>query len=80
MISYKALEKALDELTIEQIQEVEETFKKKYPYRSYYRYLCGQAIEKKREQSVRSDFMDIVKSIKNAPDGAGTPSQGNETR
>lgn len=72
--------KQLSELTLEEIETAKKRYKKLYPDDRKYVALCEIARNRKMAEARRDDFMDILVELKNAPDGAGTPSQGNETR
>ena len=64
--------KRLSELTLEEI----ETAKKLYPDDRKYMTLCEIARGRKLSEMRQNDFINILAELKNAPDGAGTPSQG----
>lgn len=72
--------KQLSELTLEEIETVKKRYKKLYPDDRKYVTLCEIARNRKLSKTRRDDFMYILAGMKNAPDGAATPSQGNVTQ
>lgn len=72
--------KELAKLTIAEIEEVKKRYKAMYPDDRRYCALCEIARNRKLSDIRRKDFMRVLAELKNAPDGAATPSQGNETR
>lgn len=72
--------KELAKLTIAEIEEVKKRYKAMYPDDRRYCALCEIARNKKLSDIRRNDFMHVLAELKNAPDGAGTPSQGNVTQ
>ena len=72
--------KELSKLTLAEIEAVKKKYKAMYPDDRRYCALCEIARNKKLSDVRRYDFMRILEELKNAPDGAATPSQGNETR
>lgn len=63
-ITYSTLERALNELTIEQIKAVDEEIKTKHPEHHCYRYMCARAIDKKLEEETKMDFLNIIENVK----------------
>lgn len=72
--------KELAKLSIAEIEEVKKRYKAMYPDDRRYCTLCEIARSRKLSDVRRNDFMRVLAELKNAPDGAATPSQGNETR
>ena len=72
--------KELAKLSIAEIEEVKKRYKAMYPDDRRYCRLCEIARNRKLSDVRKNDFMRVLAELKNAPDGAGTPSQGNETR
>ena len=72
--------KELSKLTLEEIEAVKKRYKAIYPDDRSYCALCEIARNKKIADMRKDDFLRILEELKNAPDGAATPSQGNETR
>lgn len=72
--------KELAKLTIAEIEEVKKRYKAMYPDDRRYCSLCEIARNKKLSDIRKNDFMRVLAELKNAPDGAGTPSQGNVTQ
>lgn len=72
--------KELAKLSIAEIEEVKKRYKAMYPDDRRYGALCEIARNKKLADMRKDDFMRILDELKNAPDGAGTPSQGNVTQ
>lgn len=70
----------LMELSVEEIQELELQFKKEYPNDRHYVTLCSIAVAIKTATDKQQAFVNLIQRMKNAPDGVGAPSQGNETR
>lgn len=68
--------KELAKLTIAEIEEVKKRYKAMYPDDRSYCTLCEIARNKKLSDIRRKDFMRVLAELKNAPDGAATPSQG----
>ncbi len=72
--------KELAKLTIAEIEAVKKRYKAMYPDDHTYCTLCEIARNKKLSDVRRNDFMRVLAELKNAPDGAATPSQGNVTQ
>ena len=68
--------KELAKLTIAEIEEVKKRYKAMYPDDRRYCALCEIARNKKLSDIRKNDFMRVLAELKNAPDGAATPSQG----
>lgn len=68
--------KELAKLTIAEIEEVKKRYKAMYPDDRRYCALCEIARNRKLSDIRRKDFMRVLAELKNAPDGAATPSQG----
>lgn len=68
--------KELAKLTIAEIEEVKKRYKAMYPDDRRCCTLCEIARNKKLSDIRKNDFMRVLAEFKNAPDGAGTPSQG----
>ena len=66
----------LAKLTIAEIEEVKKRYKAMYPDDRRYCALCEIARNRKLSDIRRKDFMRVLAELKNAPDGAATPSQG----
>lgn len=72
--------KELAKLSIAEIEEVKKRYKAIHPDDRRYCSLCEIARNKKLADMRKDDFMRVLAELKNAPDGAGTPSQGNVTQ
>lgn len=72
--------KELAKLSIAEIEEVKKRYKAMYPDDRWYCTLCEIARNKKLSDVRKNDFIRVLAELKNAPDGAGTPSQGNVTQ
>lgn len=73
----------LSNMTLEELIKAKEEFLRKYPAISDKpTALCAinTAIEQKKVEKEEIDLLHIIRSIKSAPDGAATPSQGNVTQ
>lgn len=68
--------KQLSELSLEEIETVKKRYKQLYPDDRKYMTLCEIARGRKLSEMRQSDFINILAELKNAPDSAGTPSQG----
>ena len=78
-MKYDALRKKLLQLEIEEIKQ----FRDDHPANHTLTVLCNGVITEKAEDKKVADLereLDEIIAKKNAPDGAATPSQGNETR
>lgn len=72
--------KELAKLSIAEIEAVKKRYKAMYPDDRRYCGLCEIARNKKLADMRKDDFMRVLAELKNAPDGAATPSQGNVTQ
>lgn len=72
------LSNVLLELELEQIIEVQRKYKERYPDDKQTFMKCQNAIEMKKTQQRRCDFIALIEEVKNknAPDSAATPSKG----
>ncbi len=70
----------LMQLSVEELQELDRQFKIAYPHDRHYSAMCSIAIGIKNANDKQQIFVDLIQKVKSAPDGAATPSQGNETR
>ena len=78
-MNYETLRENLKVLSIAEIEQLRDDYHKTVKCV----YLCNEVIKDKQEKESTADFERMLKDVlakKNAPDGAGTPSQGNETR
>lgn len=82
-MNYETLRENLKVLSIAEIEQLRDDYHKTHPKEGKCVYLCNEVIKDKQEKESTADFERMLKDAlakKNAPDGAGTPSQGNETR
>lgn len=82
-MNYETLREDLKVLSIAEIEQLRDDYHKTHPKEVKCVYLCNEVIKDKQEKESTADFESMLKDVlvkKNAPDGAGTPSQGNETR
>lgn len=70
----------LQGLSIEELRSIQNEYRQRPTADKGYITACEIAIVEKQEEAEKKAFVDIVNRHKNAPDGAATPSQGNETR
>lgn len=65
-------------LSIPEIAEVKERYKRKYPDEKILILECDMAIAEKMAAAKWKEMFDLIQEVKSAPDSAATPSQGNE--
>lgn len=78
-MNYSKLSKKLSKMTIEEVAELRDEYQEDYVFT----VLCNSVIADKRNAEIESridGYINAYLAKKNTPDGAGTPSQGNETR
>ena len=78
-MNYEELRKKLMLLDVEEIAR----FRDEHPVKPTLAVFCNNIISDKKDMEERAELnreLDEILAKKNAPDGAGTPSQGNETR
>lgn len=79
----KELYRELSSMTLEEVIKAKEEFLRKYPAISdnpTALYVINTVIGEKKTEKAETDLLHIIRSIKSAPDGAATPSQGSVTR
>lgn len=82
-MNYETLREDLKALSVPEIERLRDDYQRAHPKEVKCVYLCNEVIKDKQEKESTADFERMLKDAlakKNAPDGAGTPSQGNETR
>lgn len=82
-MNYETLREDLKALSIPEIEQLRDDYHRTHPKEGKCVYLCNEVIKDKQEKESTAEFERMLKDAlakKNAPDGAGTPSQGNETR
>ena len=82
-MNYETLREDLKALSVPEIEQLRDDYQRAHPKEGKCVYLCNEVIKDKQEKESTADFERMLKDAlakKNAPDGAGTPSQGNETR
>lgn len=75
-MNYEELRKKLMLLDVEEIAR----FRDKHPGKPTLAVFCNNIISDKKDMEELNKELDEFLAKKNAPDSAGTPSQGNETR
>lgn len=79
---YEKLRSRLEQLTVEEIEQ----FQSYHPENRTLTVVCNGVIREKKEKAEIQKSEELEREIaliiakRNAPDGAATPSQGNETR
>ena len=67
------LVRVLEGLEVEQIREVQQRLKEKYPEDKKLSYQCQMAIGMRREQEKRDYIKALIEEVKSTPNGAATP-------
>lgn len=66
----------LSDMTVEQIEEVQRRYEEEFTMSRKTKILFLMALNEKRSKRKDEVILKIIQDVKNAPDGATTPSQG----